>query len=403
MKIIDGINVWAPNDEHDQGALEQMRNVYWCGNVAGAALMADHHLGYSQPIGGVVAYRDTVSPTGVGYDIACGVKAVKTNLTADDVFSSEWAMIADSIATNIAFGMGRKNDTPIDHDLFDDPAWDDVKWIGYLKDKARQQLGTVGSGNHYVDILLDKGDNVWVATHFGSRGFGHKVASGFINLAKFQGWGEQIKGGESMHDNPTLIEKKNNEYLFDAYIAAMNLAGRYAYAGRDHVIDTVLNILGGKVIDTVHSHHNFAWLEEHGGEKVWVVRKGATPAFPGQRGFVGGSMGDYAAIVKGVDTEDSKLAFNSTVHGAGRIMSRSQAKGNRKGTKPGLISRQQMSAAVNEFGVIVRGGDVDESPFVYRKLDSVLEAHADTIEVETRLRPIVVVMAGADVKDLYKD
>jgi tRNA-splicing ligase RtcB len=415
MQVIDGINVWAANNEPDEAAIAQMRNVSYVGNVAGTALMADHHKGYSQPIGGVVAYRDAVSPSGVGYDIGCGVKAVETDLYYTDLWDEdEWQKIghgktnvkgiADRIAQEVNFGLGGRQAVQVDHDLFDDPTWDDVKWIGYLKDKkARPQLGTVGSGNHYVDLLFDPmTDKVWVAAHFGSRGFGHTVASGFLNLAKFAGWSEHFKD-DGMDVNPTLIEKGTNEYLFDAYIAAMNLAGRYAYAGRDIVVQQVLDILGAKEVDSVHSHHNFAWLEEHGGEKVWVVRKGATPAFPGQRGFVGGSMGDRAAIVEGVDTPAAASAFNSTIHGAGRIMSRSMAKGNRKGTKKGIVSREMMSKATKDFGVLVRGGDVDESPHVYRKLDGVLEAHSDSIAVERRLKPFVVVMAGADIKDPYRD
>ncbi len=415
MQYIDGIAVWAVNEEPDMAAVEQMRNVSYVGNVQGTALMGDHHKGYSQPIGGVVAYHDAVSPSGVGYDIGCGVKAVETDLYYTDIWDEdEWQKIghgktnvkglADRIAAEVNFGLGGKTTTPNDHDLFDDPAWDDVKWIGYLKDKkARPQLGTVGSGNHYVDLLFDPHtDKVWIAAHFGSRGFGHSVASGFLNLAKFNGWSEHFKD-DGMDVNPTIISKKDNEYLFDAYIAAMNLAGRYAYAGRDIVVQQVLDILGAKAVDSVHSHHNFAWLEQHNGDDVWVVRKGATPAFPGQRGFVGGSMGDRAAIVEGVATGAAAQAFNSTVHGAGRIMSRSMAKGNRKGTKKGIVSREMMSKATKDFGVLVRGGDVDESPHVYRKLDGVLEAHSDSIHVERRLKPFVVVMAGADIKDPYRD
>ncbi len=123
----------------------------------------------------------------------------------------------------------------------------------------------------------------------------------------------------------------------------MELAGEYAYAGREHVIDQVLAILGAAELERVHNHHNFAWPEEHAGETVQVVRKGATPAFPGQTGFVGGSMGDWAVVVEGVESELAARTLRSTVHGAGRVMSRSRAKGNRKGTRPGVISREMMS------------------------------------------------------------
>lgn len=404
---IDGIHVWSA-DKPDEGAVQQMRTVSYVGNVHSTALMADHHLGYSQPIGGVVAYRDAISPSGVGYDIGCGVKAVRTNLTMGDLKEDIPALV-DQIAQTISFGMGRRNPNPVDHALFDSDTWTDVKWITHLKELAQKQLGTVGSGNHYVDLLAELHpvmgtlweSPVWIACHFGSRGFGHKVASGFINLAKFNGWGEHVKG-ESMHDNPTIIERQTNPFLFDAYVAAMELAGQYAYAGRDYVIEQVLGILGAKVDGvSVHNHHNFAWNEEHFGEKLWVVRKGATPAFDGQTGFIGGSMGDIAAVVEGVDSAMSNLALNSTVHGAGRLMSRSQAKGNRKGTKKGLVTRQMMSEATQ--GVTVRGGDVDESPHVYRKLEGVLAAHEGTLKINHRLVPFGVVMAGADIYDPFKD
>lgn len=395
---VDGIHVWAANGAYDQGALDQMRNVSYVGNVAHAALMADHHLGYSQPIGGVVGYRDAVSPSGVGYDIACGVAAVRTAIKAEDLTQSDLMKIADEIANTISFGVGRVNDTKHDHSLFYDRTWDDVKWITHLKPLAASQLGTVGSGNHYVDLLVDEQGMVWVACHFGSRGFGHKVATGFLSLAKFNGWSDRGVG-ETMHDNPTIISRKDNEFLFDAYIAAMELAGEYAYAGRNYVIDTVLNILD--TIDTyeVHNHHNFAWEEEHHGEKIWVVRKGATPAAPGQEGFIGGSMGDISAVIEGVESEENSRGLYSAVHGAGRVMSRTQAKG--KKNKPGLVSEEMLQDATK--GVIIRGGGLDEAPQVYRSLQGVLDAHANTISIKHTLKPLVVVMAGADVRDPYKD
>jgi tRNA-splicing ligase RtcB len=414
-RTIDGIAVWGR--EPDAGAVAQMRTCARVGDVQATALMADHHLGYSQPIGGVVAYRDAISPTGVGYDIACGVKAVRTDLTLGDV-AADVPRLVDEIAARVAFGLGRTNPTPVDHPLFASDTWRDVRWLRHLRDPARAQLGTVGSGNHYVDVLaeyrdgdettgrVDDASPLWVACHFGSRGFGHKTASGFINLAKGNGWREHVSG-ESMEAEPTLIERRREPNLFEAYVRAMELAGEYAYAGRDHVVGQVLAILGARSQLEVHNHHNFAWPEEHDGEPVWVVRKGATPAFPGQLGFVGGSMGDIAAVVEGVEGPESAAALRSTVHGAGRIMSRSMARGSRprRGVRrrQGLVSREMMQDAVRSFGVVVRGGDTDESPHVYRPLRDVLDAHRDTIRIRHLLRPIGVVMAGADVRDPYRD
>jgi tRNA-splicing ligase RtcB len=421
---------------YDSQAVSQISTVSGHGWVTEAALMADNHLGYSMPIGGVAGYREMVSPSGVGYDIGCGVMAVRTPLRLDDV-RDDLKTLADAIATRISFGIGRKNPTPVEHELFESPTWQEVpelmqtvtgrKHTWSLRSRAGAQLGTVGSGNHYVDLLVEPADgSVWVATHFGSRGFGHGVATGFLNLAAHRGFFSQMPGGESMHAAPTLLpltedaarelgarpqDAAERADIGRRYQLAMELAGRYAYAGREYVVSQVLGLLGTTAVETVHNHHNYAWDETHNGEDVHVVRKGATPAFPGQTGFIGGSMGDWAVVVEGVDSELSRRTLRSTVHGAGRVMSRSKAKGNRKGTRKGLITRQMMAERLNEFRaetgypLEVRGGDVDESPFVYRELDDVVRAHEDTgtIKVTHRLLPIAVVMAGADVADPFKD
>jgi tRNA-splicing ligase RtcB len=198
------------------------------------------------------------------------------------------------------------------------------------------------------------------------------------------------------------------------YWHLMNLAGRYAYAGREWVARKVVAILGADELDLVHNHHNFAWREVHGGEELIVVRKGATPAFPGQEGFIGGSMGDDAVIVRGTLAAGSELegaqreALFSTVHGAGRVMSRTQAAGKRNRRTgaviaPGRVTPAMMEEWVSGKGVILRGGGLDESPHAYRRLPEVLAAQEGTIEVMHTLTPLVVVMAGADEFDPYKD
>src|SRR5699024_6918167 len=229
---------------------------------------------------------------------------------------------------------------------------------------------------------------------FGSRGFGHRTATGFLNLAAGRGFFDKAPR-ESMEKAPTLLDMESE--LGELYFRAMQLAGRYAYAGRDIVIDQVLDILGAEALEEVHNHHNYAWKETHDGKEYIVVRKGATPAAPGQKGFVGGSMGDISVILQGVDSEKSRRAFYSTVHGAGRIMSRTKAAGRMNWKKRkrtgGAISPERMHKAVRDFGVELRGGGTDESPFVYRKLKDVLDAHEGTVEVLHELKPIGVVMA----------
>lgn len=385
--------------DHEEQTISQFNNCLNKGNVVGGVLCADGHYGYSQPVGGVVVYDGQISPSGVGYDIGCGNKAVKTNLKYNDV-KNNIHTIMEEIVETIPFGVGKKNLKRIDHAVFDDPNWDVYREFGKhehdeLMKLARTQLGTTGSGNHYVDILVDQTtDDVWVGNHFGSRGLGHRTATGFLNLArdaKFSDRGVR----DSMDGDPTLFDMDTE--LGQMYFKAMTLAGKYAYAGRDVVMDQVLDILGASETFEVHNHHNYAWKEMHFGKEYVVVRKGATPAAPGQLGFVGGSMGDISVILQGVESKKSQEAFYSTIHGAGRVMSRTAAAGkmnwrSRKRTG-GAITEKQMYDAVKKYGVELRGGGADESPFVYRKLQEVLDAHAGTIEVLNVLRPIGVAMA----------
>jgi tRNA-splicing ligase RtcB (3'-phosphate/5'-hydroxy nucleic acid ligase) len=176
----------------------------------------------------------------------------------------------------------------------------------------------------------------------------------------------------------------------------------------------VVGILGGKELELVHNHHNFSWRERHEGQDLIVVRKGATPAFPGQKGFIGGSMGDDAVIIQGAVAADAateelqREALFSTVHGAGRVMSRTEAAGKRRRKtgeiiKPGRISREMMQEWISRKGVVLRGGGLDESPHVYRRLPEVLAAQGTTVEVLHTLKPLIVVMAGENEFDPYKD
>ncbi len=408
MELVNGIPVFGAADAP---TLVQMQRVRATGPVAATALMADNHKGYSQPIGGVVAYREAVSPSGVGYDISCGIMAAKTDLQRADLAPS-LGVLADTLAQTLAFGVGRVSGANVDHPLFDDPLWREPE-LSALQGLARAQLGTIGSGNHFVDLLADADGHVWVMAHFGSRGFGHRTASGFLNLAAGRAFDAKAPG-ESMDQAPTVISLRDD--LGQFYWEAMNLAGRYAYAGRELVVGQVLGLLGARALDTVHNHHNFAWREQHGGQELIVVRKGATPAFPGQRGAVGGSMGDVSVILHGEDTPEARAALYSTVHGAGRVMSRTQAAGKVRWERDpasgkkrpvrvaaGAVSPEMMQAWLDREGVILRGGGLDESPHVYRRLPDVLAAHAGTIAVETVLTPLIVCMAGADVVDPYKD
>jgi tRNA-splicing ligase RtcB len=431
--------------EPDPGAVAQIENVMRDERAQEGALMADHHLGYSMPIGGVVAYQDAISPSGVGYDIACGNMAARTVLTRSDLVD-DLKPLMRQIQKKVAFGMGRRNDEPYDHALFDDELWK-TEELSPILDKARAQLGTVGSGNHYVDLLVDSEDRVWVANHFGSRGFGHTVATLFMKRA--YGLADDARFTET--DEPAVLDI--GTYNGDLYVSAMELAGKYAYAGREYVMDQVVReVLGTEIDFSVHNHHNYAWHEDD----RWVVRKGATP-LELEPAFIGGSMGDVSVIVRGkpdVGFEDGHVygvddigALGSAPHGAGRVMSRTKAagkirkmwycpnrncdfepframdnlvatsglengkcprcgipvrKGRMRDTADAAIDWDAVRADLGSRGIAVLGAGADEAPGVYKDLTSVIAAHSN-IEVLHTLHPIGVVMAGSDVFDPYKD
>ena len=382
--------------QHDEATVAQIERCVAAGGERGV-LCADGHKGYAQPIGGVVAYTDKISLSGVGFDIACGNLAIRTDATRAQI-SPAMEEIMNDVVRDVSFGIGQKSKTRIDHELFEDPAWK-LSPMRELKDTAAQQLGTVGGGNHYVDIFADEEERIWVGVHFGSRGLGHKTATHFLKAAG---------GKDGMDVPPTVVEEASP--LGEDYIAAMRLAGRYAYAGREAVARHVVRgILRANALEEVHNHHNFAWREEHDGQSFWVVRKGATPAFPGQKGFIGGSMGDDAVIIEGVDSTVSREALFSTVHGAGRVMSRTAAKGKfvkvggKRIRKEGLVRHDEMMKWIADREVVLRGGDLDEAPQAYRRLPDVLAAHEGTIRILHTLKPLGVAMAGRDIVDPYKD
>ena len=379
----------------DANAIRQMQTCLADDAAVAGVMMPDGHLGYSMPIGGVIAYRGAVSPSGVGFDIACGNKAVMLDAEPADtrLYISE---IMDEVFASISFGVGLKNEERVEHELFDDPMWGE-RPFSHLKELAHQQLGTVGGGNHYVDIFEDESGTVWVGCHFGSRGFGHKVASGFLNLANGADFGDRY------HDDinaPATVLSLDTP-LGQDYWHGMELAGRYAYTGRDWVCQKVADILGANILREIHNHHNFAWREEHDGlGDVVVVRKGATPAHAGQMGFVGSTMAERSVVLEGMGDPET---LHSAVHGAGRVLSRSAAKGKPKKGKPGLVSREDMDGMVGGAGVCLRGADVDEAPQCYKRLDEVLEHIPHSITVDTWLKPLGVAMAGPFVRDPYKD
>ncbi len=396
----------------DEKSIRQIENCVSENDIA--VLTADAHYGYGHPIGGAVAYKDKVSLSGVGFDIGCGNFAVRTDVLVSDISQKLGiAKIMDQIFRRISFGVGRPNNEPVDHEVFEKIATTEFRPQRKMIQLAKAQLGTVGSGNHYVDLFEDKYGYLWIGVHFGSRGFGHKTAMGFMAL--HQGLEFNDKAKEGAIDAPPILFDINTD-LGQEYLKAMHLAGDYAYAGRDMVVNKVLEILGNpKVTFEVHNHHNFAWMEEHFGQQYCVVRKGCTPAFPGQLGFIGANMLDTSVIIEGKDSELSKQALYSTVHGAGRVMSRTEAAGKKKWVRDengkkrpmviakGKVDFDEVKNTMKQRKIELRGAGADEAPACYKNLKEVLEYMGDTINILHELYPIGVAMAGNETYDPYKD
>lgn len=377
--------------DHGEKTIEQMEKCAQYGNVVGAALCADGHMGYAQAVGGVIAYENQISISGVGCDIACGNHAVRLSTTYGELLPKLDA-IQENIKRRISFGMvSSKKKKMVEHSVFAEAELWKASDMDDYRDHAARQLGTVGGGNHYVDIFVERIEGiplencpVWVGVHFGSRGLGHTTAMRYL---------DRVGAKDGIWEAPAIVDV--NSDIGERYLAGMKLSGLYAYAGRERVVEQVVQSIGGEVTKSVHNHHNFGWLEEHNGRKLWVVRKGATPAFPGQEGFVGGSMGDDAVILEGVDSELSRSLMYSTVHGAGREFSRNTARSK--------FSIPEMEEWVGKQGIRLIGGDVDESPMAYRRLVNVLAHHSGTIKINHVLKPVLVAMAGRDIIDPFKD
>jgi tRNA-splicing ligase RtcB len=232
--------------QHEQSTVDQMRNCMRIGNVVSGVICADGHLGYAQPVGGVIAYEGQISMSGVGFDIGCGNYAIRLDTPYADIAERVPNILAD-IRRVISFGVGRINNERVEAALFDDgDAWREAGMEDY-RSKAMSQLGTVGGGNHYVDLLRDEEGFVWVGVHFGSRGLGHTTATRNIKMAG---------GQDGVNVPPTVVDEDSE--IGVRYIAGMQLAGAYAYAGREWVAHRVRQIIGGKVTDDVHNHHNYA-------------------------------------------------------------------------------------------------------------------------------------------------
>ena len=373
--------------EIDDGAHQQMQNACAVPSAVAGALMADAHIGYGLPIGGVLALENAVIPYAVGVDIACRMKMTVTDMPVESL-DKRFELYKSSLSRGTVFGVGKAHQKPQDHAVMDQD-WTVSRVTRQNKDRARKQLGTSGSGNHFAEfgkltlaerdeeLGLDAGEYVALLSHSGSRGTGASVCDTYSNLARSM-LPRQYSGQFGRLGWLDMDSQEGREYW-----AAMNLMGDYASANHDVLHRLVMKLLGARVVTQVENHHNFAWLENHGGKDVVVHRKGATPAGEGVLGVIPGSMASPAFVVRGKG-EDSSL--HSAAHGAGRRMSRRKAKEK--------YNFNAVRRDLEKKGVRVLAAGADEVPGVYKDIHKVMAAQSDLVDVVARFYPKIVRMCG---------
>jgi tRNA-splicing ligase RtcB len=378
--------IWGEGLEPD--AVQQLKNACRLPVAVAGALMPDAHVGYGLPIGGVLATRDAVIPYAVGVDIACRMKMTVLDLPISTL-EADQPRLARAIERETRFGVGGSFKARRRHDVMD-ADWRVTKVTADLKDRAWSQLGTSGSGNHFVEfgllsvthdaVGLPQGEYLALLSHSGSRGTGAQIASHYSKVA--------------MRAHPELPRELTHLAWLDLaseagaeYWAAMELMGRYAAANHALIHQHIARALGVEVRLDLENHHNFAWRERHrlpdgSTDDVIVHRKGATPAGPGVLGIIPGSMGTPGYVVRG---KGSAAALNSAAHGAGRRMSRTRAKQ--------TFTWDVAQKFLRDRGVTLMSAGLDEVPMAYKDIDQVMAAQQDLVEPLARFQPRLVKMA----------
>jgi tRNA-splicing ligase RtcB len=376
------IKMWARIDEVDSGALTQLKNIARLPWVAHhVAVMPDVHLGKGATVGAVIAMRSAVAPAAVGVDIGCGMAAVRTNLAARDLPDSLRAL-RDDIEAAVPVGMAAHGEAAWAGaaaqallDRFDDLALGDDRT---LATRASRQLGTLGGGNHFIELCLDGEERVWLMLHSGSRNVGATLAEHHMTIAR------------RLQHNQALPDRDLAAFLagtpeFAAYRHDLFWAQEYARLNREVMIELLAGVLRAhfpslELVETVACHHNYVAEEEHFGETLLVTRKGAISARAGELGIIPGSMGTRSYVVRGLGNSQS---FTSASHGAGRRMSRSQAK--RAFTVEDLRRQTQGIECRKDSGVI------DEAPKAYKKIEAVMAQQEELVEIVAELKQVLCV------------
>lgn len=392
-KFGEPINYLSWGEGLDESAHQQMRNACRLPISRAAALMPDAHVGYGLPIGGVLACENAVIPYGVGVDIACRMKLTITDLPVERLKRNEASECRDldrALEKGTVFGTGGAWRNPPQHEVMDED-WTVAAVTREMRDRAWKQLGTSGSGNHFVEwglITLPEelegvppGEYVALLSHSGSRGTGAQVCQRYTQIAR-------QKAPAYVRDDPQLchlawLEMSSTEG--QEYWAAMNLMGQYAHANHEVIHRNVTRLAGATNLATIENHHNFAWLEEHGGRQLYVHRKGATPAGPGVLGIIPGNMADSCFVVRGKGQASS---LNSAAHGAGRRMSRTAAKKE--------FRWAPWRDFLRERNVRLLAAGLDEVPGVYKDIHEVMAAQDDLVEIVGEFMPRIVMMCGDD-------
>ena len=387
------IKGWVRGVPLEPQAHEQLRNIASIPFVGPwVAVMPDVHLGKGATVGSVIPTRGAIIPAAVGVDIGCGMAAVRTTLRASDL-PDDLGPLRNSIERSVPVGNGRGGE----HWKLPESIETRVAQSGLVArldaikqkhrkirtDKLDRQIGTLGGGNHFIELCLDESDAVWVMLHSGSRGTGNLIGSYFIERAREE-LGKRVLGFHV--PDKDLAFFMQGEPLFDDYVEAVSWAQDYARENREAMMARVLHEMRHRLPKfqlekmAVNCHHNYVQQETHGGQELLVTRKGAVSARAGQLGIIPGSMGAKSFIVRGLGNADS---FHSCSHGAGRVMSRTAARAQ--------ITLAQHREATAHVECRKDAGVIDESPAAYKDIDAVMAAQSDLVEVVHTLRQVVCI------------
>lgn len=375
MKVITTeklpIKMWL--DEIEDGALDQAKNL---ANLPFAfkhiAIMPDSHVGYGMPIGGVMATNGVIVPNAVGVDIGCGMCAVKTSLT--EINQDELKRIMGEIRKQIPVGFGHQK-AKQDENLM--PKLEFGEIVAREREKALTQIGTLGGGNHFIEIQKGSDGHIWVMIHSGSRNFGLQVANHYNKLAEEinQKWQSSVPKEWQLAFLP-MDDRTGRDYL-----AEMSYCVEFALANRKLMMDRIMEIFGVEHDPMINIAHNYAVMENHFGRNVMVHRKGATKANKGLVGIIPGSMGTKSYIVEGLGNRES---FESCSHGAGRKMGRKQAIATLN-----LLDEQNKMEGI--LGKPRTQDELEEAPGAYKDIDIVMENQADLVKILVELKPLAVI------------